>query len=79
VIRLKNGVRSVHPLRGPELRALRKLQREYEKSAYVFTTERHGPLTDSAVRKLMARASEEAKLGLPLHPHMLRHACGYSW
>ncbi len=29
VNRLKNGVDSVHPLRGPELRALRKLKREY--------------------------------------------------
>jgi type 1 fimbriae regulatory protein FimB/type 1 fimbriae regulatory protein FimE len=28
VARLKNGMPSVHPLRGPELRALRRLQRE---------------------------------------------------
>lgn len=27
--RLKNGIPSVHPLRGPELRALRKIVREY--------------------------------------------------
>ena len=77
VTRRKNGVPSTHPVRGPELRALRRLQREYEKSPYVFTTERHGPLTDSAVRKIVARAGEEAKLGFPVHPHMLRHACGY--
>jgi type 1 fimbriae regulatory protein FimE len=43
----------------------------------VFTTERRGPLTDSAVRKIVARAGEEAKLGFPVHPHMLRHACGF--
>src|SRR5262249_292790 len=29
VARLKNGVPSTHPLRGPELRALRRLQRDY--------------------------------------------------
>jgi len=29
VTRRKHGIASVHPLRGPELRALRKLQREY--------------------------------------------------
>ena len=29
VSRLKNGVNSTHPLRGPELRALRKLKRDY--------------------------------------------------
>jgi integrase len=73
VTRLKNGLASTHPLRGPELRALRRLQRDYPASAYVFTTERDGPLTDSAVRKIVARAGEAAKLGVPVHPHMLRH------
>jgi len=77
VARLKNGVPSTHPLRGPELRALRRLQRDYAASAYVFTTERRGPLTDSAVRKILARAGDAAGLGFPVHPHMLRHACGY--
>ena len=77
VNRRKNGMPSTHPLRGPELRALRRLQRGYEASAYVFTTERRGPLTDSAVRKIVARAAREAKLGFPVHPHMLRHACGF--
>jgi type 1 fimbriae regulatory protein FimB/type 1 fimbriae regulatory protein FimE len=78
VSRLKNGVPSTHPLRGPELRALRRLQRDYSGStAYVFSTERGGPLTDSGVRKIVARAGEEARLGFPVHPHMLRHSCGY--
>jgi type 1 fimbriae regulatory protein FimE len=76
VNRFKNGVPSTHPLRGPELRALRQLQRDYP-SAYVFSTERGGPMTTSAVRKLVARAGELANLSLPIHPHMLRHACGY--
>ena len=76
VNRVKNGVASTHPLRGPELRALRWLQREYE-GPYVFSTERDGPMTTSTVRKLVARAGERAKLPFPVHPHMLRHACGY--
>src|SRR5688500_15864536 len=55
VTRLKNGVESTHPVRGPELRALRRLRRDYpESSAYVFSTERGGPLTDSGVRKIVA-------------------------
>lgn len=77
VTRLKNGVASTHPLRGPQLRALRRLQRDYPVSSYVFTTERRGPLTDSAVRKIVARAGEAARLSVPIHPHMLRHACGF--
>ena len=77
VSRLKNGVPSTHPLRGPEIRALRRLRREYGLSPYVFTTERRGTIIDSSVRKIIARAGEHAKLGFPVHPHMLRHACGF--
>ena len=77
VARLKNGVESVHPLRGPELRALRKLQRDYPDTPYLFVTERKGPLTTSTVRKIIARAGEKAKIGLSVHPHMLRHSTGY--
>ena len=49
VRRRKNGSPSTHPLRGPEIRALRKLAREYPETPYVFVTERKGPLTDSGV------------------------------
>lgn len=77
VNRLKHGIASTHPQRGPELRALRKVQRDYPSSPYVFTTERKGPLTASAVRKLVARAGEVAKTAFPVHSHMLRHACGF--
>jgi type 1 fimbriae regulatory protein FimB/type 1 fimbriae regulatory protein FimE len=77
VARLKHGVPSTHPLRGAELRGLRRMQRDYPASAYVFTTERRGPLTDSAVRKIIARAGRAAGLSFPVHPHMLRHACGF--
>lgn len=77
VKRLKNGNASSHPLHGPELRALRRLQRDYPDCPYVFTGERKGPLTDSTVRKMMARAGTAAGLAFPVHPHMLRHGCGY--
>ncbi len=77
VVRLKNGSPSTHPLRGPELRALRKVGREYPDSCYVFSSERKGPLTTSTLRKIVARAGRLAELPFPVHPHMLRHACGY--
>jgi type 1 fimbriae regulatory protein FimB/type 1 fimbriae regulatory protein FimE len=77
VRRLKQGMPSVHPLRGPELRALRQLQREPEKSSYIFVSERRSPLTDSTVRKMIARAGRQAGFTFPVHPHMLRHATGY--
>jgi type 1 fimbriae regulatory protein FimE len=77
VNRLKNGLASTHPIRGVELRALRELRRVYPDSPYVFVTEREGPMTPATARKLIARAGELAKLPFPIHPHMLRHACGY--
>jgi type 1 fimbriae regulatory protein FimB/type 1 fimbriae regulatory protein FimE len=77
VSRLKNGVTSTHPVRGPELRALRKIQRDYPDTPYLFVTERKGPLTTSTVRKILSRAGEHAKIGFPVHPHMLRHSTGY--
>ncbi len=77
VNRIKNGINSVHPLYGPEIRALRKLKGEYPETQYVFVSERGGPMIDSTFRKMLARAGEEAKLGMPIHPHMLRHSTGF--
>lgn len=75
--RLKNGSASTHPIEGDELRFLRRLQREYPDTPFVFTTERGGPLTRSTVSKLISRAGQNAELGFPVHPHMLRHGTGY--
>ena len=77
VNRRKNGTASTHPIRGPEIRALRRLKRDYPDTPYIFVTERKGPLTTSTVRKLVTRAGEKAGLSFPVHPHMLRHACGF--
>lgn len=34
-------------------------------------------MIDSTFRKMLARAGNEAKLGMPIHPHMLRHSTGF--
>jgi type 1 fimbriae regulatory protein FimE len=77
VRRVKQGVASVHPLCGPEIRALRQLRRESPRSSYVFLSERGGPMTTATVRKIVARAGCAASLPFSVHPHMLRHATGY--
>ncbi len=77
VKRRKNGTPSTHPLGGSEIRALRRLKRDYPETQYVFVTERKGPMTDATVRKLIARAGQGAGFDFPAHPHMLRHACGF--
>ena len=77
VNRLKNGKAATHYLEGDEMRALRRLRREYPHSPFIFVTERGGPLTRSTVNKLVERAGRLAGIEFPVHPHMLRHACGY--
>ena len=56
---------------------MRKLKTEYPETQYVFTSERKGSMIDSTFRKMLARAGDEAKLGLPIHPHMLGHSTGF--
>lgn len=77
VNRLKNGDASVHFLEGDEIRALRKLKRDYIESEFVFVSERQGPLSHNALHKIVVRAGELAGLTLSVHPHMLRHGKGY--
>ena len=77
LVRCKNGLPANHPLFGPELRALRQLKREDPDTDYVFMTERKAPITADTFRKIIARAGNQAKLGLPVHPHMLRHSTGF--
>ena len=77
VHRVKNGHDTIHPLRSPELRALRQIQRDYPETQYVFVSERKAPLSTRSIRHIIARAGELAGIAFPVHPHQLRHACGY--
>ena len=76
VRRVKNGMPSMHPLQGDEMRALRELKRSAD-STFVFVSERGAPFTRAGFAKMVARLSVEAKFKFGVHPHMLRHACGY--
>jgi integrase len=79
VRRVKKGSPATHPIRGDELRALRRLAREQEpKSPFVFTSERGAPFTTAGFARMVERAGAETKLGFKAHPHMLRHACGFA-
>src|SRR6266481_7084010 len=79
VHRAKNGTPSVHPIRGDEIRALRRLRRENPTEAYVFVSERGGPISPMGFHHLIQRLGKAAKLPFAIHPHMLRHACGSSF
>lgn len=76
--RLKCGNPATHEIVGDEMRSLRNLKREAkDKCPWMFMSERGAPLSDHAVRKIIARAGEVAGFDFPAHPHMLRHSCGY--
>jgi type 1 fimbriae regulatory protein FimB/type 1 fimbriae regulatory protein FimE len=75
--RAKGGTTATHPLLGDELRALRALKRG-AKSPFVFVSERGAPFSTAGFAKLVERAGVEAKLPFAIHPHMLRHACGFA-
>ena len=77
VNRVKHGHHSVHPLRSPELRALRQLKRDYPDTQYVFVSERKAPLSTRSIRHIVARAGRLAGIEGRVHPHQLRHSCGY--
>jgi integrase len=77
VRRVKNGTPATHPLTGREMRALRKHQRQSDRSPYLFASERGAPLTAPGFSRMVERAAMAADLGIKAHAHMLRHACGY--
>ena len=76
VHRVKNGKPSTHPVRGDELRALRKLEREAPKSPFVFVTERGGPFTTDSFNWLVKRAGTESTLSVP---SSCTHAAPRDW
>jgi integrase len=75
--RAKRGTPSVHPIRGDEIRALRRLRRENPRESYVFISERGGPMSPLGFHHLVARLGKVAKIPFAVYPHMLRHACGF--
>ena len=78
VARSKRGTPSTHPITGRELRALRRLKREAKaQSPFVFVSERGAPFSVAGFQKLIARAGVAAGFAFQLHPHMLRHSCGF--
>jgi site-specific recombinase XerD len=60
------------------LRGLRALRRQQPTgSRYVFMTERGAPFTANGFHRMLSRIGDAADLPFPIHPHMLRHACGF--
>ena len=63
-------------MQGDEIRALRRLQREQAAGPHVFATECGGLLAPKSFHTMISRLG--SKMPFSIHPHMLRHACGYA-
>jgi integrase len=76
--RLKRGVSGRHPLRKPELIALHRLRKEQSvESPYLFNSQQGTSISARNVGMMISKTGIIAELKISVHPHMLRHACGY--
>lgn len=80
--RLKNGFSTTHPLQPKECdllqqwMAVRKTCANSE-SDWLFLTSAGSCLSRQRFYSLLRHYGEQANLPLKVHPHMLRHACGF--
>lgn len=83
VRRAKGSLSTTHPMLGDEMRAARAWLRTREKmpaasSGYLYLGER-GPLTRQALNYILQMAAKRAGLNdIQVHPHILRHSCGFA-
>lgn len=83
VKRIKNGFSTIHPLQDITCRYLERWLSERnryvdEECNWLFFSGRGNRLTRQWVYKLSQKYSQRAGLTVNIHPHMLRHACGYA-
>lgn len=85
--RLKNGFSTVHPLLEAEVKSLKgwlgvrktlKCPAAEEREDWLFISRSGRPLTRQRFYDLLAEAGRKAELAVTVHPHMLRHGCGYA-
>ncbi len=83
VSRLKNGFSVQHPLQQRELLALEAWMQKRSgylgsDSEYLFLS-RHGKkLSRQQLYRIFRMTGKMANINIDVHPHMLRHACGYA-
>jgi type 1 fimbriae regulatory protein FimB len=82
VRRSKGSLSTTQPLSADEVRALKawmrlRMKSDFVNSPFVFLSER-GPFTRQAINYLFGEIGRRAKLPVHVHPHMMRHSCGYA-
>ncbi|HEJ0404583.1 tyrosine-type recombinase/integrase [Serratia marcescens] len=81
--RLKGGFSTSHPLLPEESTALEQWLVERQafpghSLSWLFLSRQGKRLSRQRFYQLLKEYGQKAHLPLPIHPHMLRHACGYN-
>lgn len=78
--RLKGSLSTQQPLLSQELRTLKRYltHRGDSQLPWLFLSERGNQFTRFTIHYMVRTAAERAGLAFAVHPHMLRHGCGYA-
>ena len=78
--RADSGTNAAHSIPKRELQLLKGYKKRWADGIYVFPSpqKKGSHLSERSVRRVVQIAGREAGLGSHLHPHMLRHSCGFS-
>ncbi|KLE82439.1 tyrosine-type DNA invertase [Klebsiella aerogenes] len=81
--RLKKGFSTTHPLLNKEFQALKRwldIRDEYPQSTseWLFLSRKGNPLSRQQFYQIISASGDQAGLPLEIHPHMLRHSCGFA-
>ncbi|MCK6964548.1 tyrosine-type recombinase/integrase [Enterobacter bugandensis] len=82
VSRLKNGFSTIHPIVKEEENALKKWLQKRKGlplgDGWLFPSKDGCPLSRKTVYSIIRKMGSTARLALNIHPHMLRHSCGFA-
>lgn len=83
IYRLKNGFSTIHPLLDEEVLALttwlaKRTELVNADSEWVFLSQQGKPIARQTVYQLITRLGVAAGISVTVHPHMLRHSCGFA-
>lgn len=84
--RLKNGFSTVHPIHTEELQILHEwllirtsyIEKRGIESDYLFISSMGKNISRQQFYNILSSTGKRAGLSISVHPHMLRHACGYA-
>jgi site-specific recombinase XerD len=78
VRRVKGSISTYQPMSVRLTKSLHKVKKDFAKynSNYVFISQRGFPIDNRTFRQIMQKLGEKLNME-NIHPHILRHSCGY--